>query len=107
MRSRKRSIYDHVDVTVSDASLTSMFPVIATGDLDGGGHFKLAGNVGPLNREDASLTPLDGRLTINGLIWLRGDFSIPQSALAASSTSTRRRRSNPLGALQDLFKKRR
>ena len=79
--SRKRSIYDHVDVTASDASLTSMFPVIATGDLDGGGHFKLAGNVGPLNREDASLTPLDGRLTINGLNLAARGFLNPSVGL--------------------------
>jgi AsmA protein len=79
--SKKRSIYDHVDVTASDASVTSMFPVIATGDLDGGGHFKLAGNVGPLNREDASLTPLDGRLTINGLNLAARGFLNPSVGL--------------------------
>src|SRR5688572_25523278 len=65
--SKSRSVYDHVDVTASDVSLTSMFPVSASGDLDGGGHFTLAGTVGPLNREDASLTPLDGMLHIDGL----------------------------------------
>jgi AsmA protein len=79
--SRKRSIYDHVDVTASNASLTSTFPVIATGDLDGGGHFKLAGNVGPVNREDASLTPLDGRLTINGLNLAARGFLNPSVGL--------------------------
>ena len=79
--SRKRSIYEHVDVTMSHASLTSTFPVIATGDLDGGGHFKLAGNVGPLNREDASLTPLDGRLNINGLNLAARGFLNPSVGL--------------------------
>ncbi len=79
--SRKHSIYDHVDVTASDASLTSMFPVTASGDLDGGGHFKLAGNVGPLNREDASLTPLDGRLNINGLNLAARGFLNPSVGL--------------------------
>ena len=79
--SRKRSIYDHVDVTMSNASLTSTFPVTATGDLDGGGHFKLAGNVGSLNREDASLTPFDGRLTINGLNLAARGFLNPSIGL--------------------------
>ena len=37
--SKRRSVYDHVDVTASAVSLTSMFPVSASGDLDGGGHF--------------------------------------------------------------------
>jgi len=79
--SRKRSIYDHVDVTASDASLTSMFPVIATGDLDGGGHFKLAGTVGPLNQADASLTPLDGRIIVNGLNLAARGFLNPSVGL--------------------------
>jgi AsmA protein len=79
--SRKRSIYDHVDVTLSDVSSTSTSPVSATGDLDGGGHFTLAGNVGPLNREDASLTPLDGRLNINGLNLAARGFLNPSIGL--------------------------
>jgi len=79
--SRTRSIYDHVDVTMSHASLTSTFPVIATGDLDGGGHFTLAGNVGRLNREDASLTPFDGRLNINGLNLAARGFLNPSVGL--------------------------
>lgn len=79
--SRTRSLYDHVDITVSDASLTSMFPVIASGDLDGGGHFNLAGTVGPLNQEDASLTPLDGRLNINGLNLAARGFLNPSVGL--------------------------
>ena len=79
--SKSRSVYDHVDVTASDASLTSMFPVSATGDLDGGGHFTVAGNLGPLNREDASLTPFDGRLTINGLNLAARGFLNPSVGL--------------------------
>ena len=64
---QKRSIYDHVDVTASDVSLASTFPVIANGDLDGGGRFRFAGNIGPLDHADASFTPLDGRVTVNEL----------------------------------------
>ena len=81
MTSKQRSVYDHVDVMASDASLTSMFPVMASGDLDGGGHFTLAGTVGPLNREDASLTPLDGRLLINGLNLAARGFLNPSVGL--------------------------
>jgi AsmA protein len=55
--------------------------VIATGGLDGGGHFNLAGNVGPLNREDASLTPFDGRLNLNGLNLAARGFLNPSVGL--------------------------
>ena len=79
--SAKRSIYDHIDLAASNVSLTSTFPVIATGDLDGGGHFTLAGNVGPLNQEDASLTPLDGKVTVNGLNLAARGFLNPSVGL--------------------------
>src|SRR5260370_11599942 len=39
--SQKRSTYDHVNVTASDVSLTSRFPVTVTADLPSGGTFKL------------------------------------------------------------------
>jgi AsmA protein len=65
--SKRPSVYDHVEVTASDVSVTSTFPVIATADLDGGGRVTLDGNIGPLNQADASLTPLDARITVNGL----------------------------------------
>jgi AsmA protein len=58
-----------------------MFPLSASGDLDGGGRFTLAGNVGPLNREDASLTPLDGTLHINGLNLAARGFLNPSIGL--------------------------
>ena len=79
--SQKRSIYDHLDLTASDVALTSTFPVIATGDLDGGGHFTLAGTVGPLNQEDASLTPLDGKITVNALNLAARGFLNPSVGL--------------------------
>jgi AsmA protein len=79
--SQKRSIYDHIDLTASDVAVTSTFPVIATGDLDGGGHFKLAGTVGPLNQEDASLTPLDGKVSVNGLNLAARGFLNPSVGL--------------------------
>jgi len=79
--SQMRSIYDHVDVTASDVSLASTFPVIATGDLDGGGRFTFAGNVGPLNQVDASLTPLDGRVTVDDLNLAARGFLNPSVGL--------------------------
>jgi AsmA protein len=61
--SQKRSVYDHVNVTASNAAMTSKFPVTVTADLPGGGKFKLDGYVGPVDPADASLTPVDAKLT--------------------------------------------
>ena len=65
--SQQRTTYDHVNVTASDFSLNSKFPVSVAADLPGGGTLKLDGNVGPVDKSDATLTPLDAKLQITGL----------------------------------------
>jgi AsmA protein len=65
--SQKRSTYDHVNVTASDVSLTTRFPVTVTADLPNGGKFKLDGTAGPVDEADTALTPLDAKLNVTGL----------------------------------------
>jgi len=64
---QKRSTYDHVNVVASNFSMTSTFPVTVTADLPGGGKFKLDGKAGPIDQEDAALTPLDAKLEVTSL----------------------------------------
>jgi AsmA protein len=64
---QRRTTYDHVNVTASDFSKDTKFPVTVTADLPGGGNMKLDGNVGPVDKEDATLTPLDAKLHVAGL----------------------------------------
>jgi AsmA protein len=65
--SQKRSTYDHVNVTASDVSLTTKFPVTVTADLPAGGKFKLEGTCGPVDKADTALTPLDAKLNVTGV----------------------------------------
>ena len=65
--SQRRTTYDHVDVTASDFSMDAKFPVTVTVDFPGGGSMKLDGNVGPLDKADAALTPVDAKLHVAGL----------------------------------------
>jgi AsmA protein len=65
--SQKRSTYDHVNVTASDVSLTTKFPVTVTADLPNGGKFKLEGTAGPVDEADTALTPVDAKLNIGSL----------------------------------------
>ncbi len=65
--SRKRSTYDNLNITASDFSMNSRFPVTVTADLPEGGKFKLDGTAGPVDQEDASLTPLNAKLVITSL----------------------------------------
>ena len=65
--SQQRTTYDHVNVTASDFSLNAKFPVAVAAALPGGGTLKMDGNVGPVNKTDSTLTPLDAKLHVSGL----------------------------------------
>ena len=65
--SQKRNTYDNVNVTASDFSLNSKFPVAVSADLPGGGSLKLDGNVGPVDKTDSTLTPVDAKLHVSSL----------------------------------------
>jgi AsmA protein len=80
-KSEQRSIYDHVDITASDVSFTSKFPVIVSADLPAGGKFKLDGHAGPLDEADASFTPLDAKLTVSSLDLAATGFLDPSAGL--------------------------
>jgi AsmA protein len=79
--SQKRSTYDHVDVTASDVSVTSKFPVVVTADLPSGGKFKLDGVVGPIDQADTALTPLSAKLNVNSLNLASTGFLDPSMGL--------------------------
>lgn len=64
---QKRSTYDKVDLTASNVSLTTKFPVTLTANLPGGGNLKLDGTVGPLDQENTALTPVNAKLMVNGM----------------------------------------
>ena len=65
--SQQRTTYDHVNVTASDFSLNSKFPIAVSADLPGGGSMKLDGNVGPIDKTDSTLTPVDAKLHVASL----------------------------------------
>src|SRR5437773_4467034 len=79
--SQKRSTYDHVNVTASDVSLTSKFPVTVTADLPTGGKLKLDGTFGPVDQEDTALTPLNAKLNVAGLNLASTGFLDPSMGL--------------------------
>jgi len=78
----QRRTYDRANITVWDVSLASASPVIATAALPGGGTFRLAGTIGPLNRSDASLTPLDATVAVGRLNLASTGLLDPSAGLA-------------------------
>ena len=79
--SQKRSTYDHVNVTASDVSITSKFPVTVTAGLPSGGKFKLDGTVGPVDEADTALTPLSAKLNVTSLNLASTGFLDPSLGL--------------------------
>ena len=79
--SQKRSTYDHVDVTASDVSMNSKFPLTVSAELPGGGQFNLDGNAGPVDKADSALTPLDAKIHVGSLDLARTGFLDPSLGL--------------------------
>jgi len=63
----KPTIYDDVNVTVSDFSFTSKFPFELTAKLPRSGDADISGTAGPLNRDDMSKTALEAAMKVHGL----------------------------------------
>jgi AsmA protein len=77
----KKSNYTNVNVTASNVSLASKFPVTVTADLPGGGNFKVDGTAGPVNETNSVLTPLDAKLTVSSLNLATTGFVDPSAGL--------------------------
>ena len=79
--SKKRSVYTKVNLTASDVAMTNNFPVDFSMELPGGGTMKINGKVGPIDPNDAALTPQDVKLTISGLDLAKTGFLDPSLGL--------------------------
>jgi len=65
--SQKPNMYDHFEVSASEVSLKSKFPVKVSASIPGGGKLRLDGKVGPVDEQDAALTPVDAKLDVASL----------------------------------------
>ena len=79
--SQKRNTYDKVDLTASNVSLTTKFPVTLSASLPGGGTLKLDGTAGPLDQENTALTPVNAKLAVNNLNLANTGFLDPSLGL--------------------------
>src|SRR5271156_6479887 len=55
----KPIVYDHVNLTASDFSFRSQFPIGLDVKLADGGTVQVTGRVGPINRDDPGTSPVD------------------------------------------------
>jgi AsmA protein len=82
---RKPIVYDKVNVTMRDFSSASKFPMTASISLPGGGSLKIDGAAGPIDAADASLTPVQAKLTFNKLDLSQSALADPELGLAGSA----------------------
>lgn len=79
--SKKRTVYNKVNLTATDVSMNSDFPVVFSMEGPGGGTMKIDGKVGPVDQKDAAFTPQDVKLTISNLNLATTGFLDPSLGL--------------------------
>jgi AsmA protein len=77
----KAHVYSNVNVTVKDFSFTSQFPFTLTADLPGGGNLKLDGTAGPINPDDAAVTPVQAKVEAKKLDLGKSGFIDPATGI--------------------------
>ena len=78
----KTQTYQNVNLEASNLSYTSRFPFQLTAKTPGNGTVSVGGNAGPVNAADASLTPLDAKISVRNLDLASTGFVDPASGLA-------------------------
>jgi len=78
----KPHVYNNVNISVRDFSLTSQFPFTMTANLPAGGSLKLDGKAGPINSSDVSASPLEAQVHVKGLDLAASGFVDPSTGIA-------------------------
>jgi AsmA protein len=78
----KPQVYDQVNITVTDFSLTSQFPFKLTAKLPAGGNADISGKAGPINPTDAAKTPFETAVKVNNMDIAASGFIDPASGIA-------------------------
>ena len=74
--------FDKVNIDVTNFSFTSQFPFKLTVGLPTGGDADISGKAGPINPEDASKTPFETAVKVNGMNIGSMGFVDPASGIA-------------------------
>jgi AsmA protein len=83
--SEKPRVYDKVDITVTNFSFTNSFPFKMTANLPAGGTLELDGTAGPIDANNAALTPLQAKVTVRKMNLAASGFIDPASGIAGTA----------------------
>ena len=78
----KKQTYQEVNLEASDLTYTSQFPFSLTAKTPGSGSVAVEGKAGPIDPQDASLTPLDATINVKHLDLASTGFVDASSGLA-------------------------
>ena len=78
----KPKVYDKVDITVTGFSFSSSFPFKLTASLPAGGTLALDGKAGPIDSNNAALTPLQAKVALHQMNLAASGFLDPASGIA-------------------------
>jgi AsmA protein len=76
------SVYEHMNLSVSDFSFVSKFPFELSANLPAGGTVAITGHAGPLNREDAATSPADAQISVKHLDPVAAGFLDPEAGIS-------------------------
>jgi len=75
-------VYDKVDIDATKFSFTNSFPFKMTADLPAGGTLKLQGTAGPIDANNAALTPLQAKVSISNMNLTDSGFIDPAAGIS-------------------------
>jgi AsmA protein len=78
----KPIVYDHVNLTASDFSFRSQFPIGLDAKLADGGTVQITGRVGPINRDDPGTSPVDVQIAAKRLDPVAAGLIDPSSGMS-------------------------
>jgi AsmA protein len=79
---QKPRVYDKVNIEIKNFSFTSSFPFKVSAGLPAGGSLKLDGTAGPINPNNAAMTPLTAKVSVQQMNIAASGFIDPASGIS-------------------------
>ena len=76
-----KRVYNEVNIAVKNFSFNSSFPFEMTANLPTQGNMKLTGAAGPIDANDAALTPLNTKISVNNMNLATSGFIDPATGI--------------------------
>ncbi|HKU27868.1 MAG TPA: AsmA family protein [Candidatus Sulfotelmatobacter sp.] len=76
-----KRVYNEVNIAVKNFSFNSSFPFEMTANLPTQGNMKLTGTAGPIDANDAALTPLNAKIAVNNMNLATSGFIDPATGI--------------------------